>query len=157
MTDPSDALVSFQQVLLSGSPITLQKGALDPDLFVHLDQPGGLTRFTYVRLDRRTVTALVMLVVTDPMEGIPCFQIGYAVPEIYRGQGRAKSAVQAAIAELKHGLSRSHPDATFYVEAVIGTDNDASNQVAAATISASPDAITDKVSGLPALHYVRKV
>jgi hypothetical protein len=157
MTDPSDAMISFQQGLAAGE-IPLQKGALDPDIFVHLDRPNGLTRFTYVRLNHQTVVALVMFVITDPLDGIPCFQIGYAVPEAYRGQGYAKSIVKAGIAELKNGLSRAHPaGAPFYVEAVVGIDNEASKRVAEATISTTPDAVTDSVSGLPALHYVRKV
>lgn len=156
MTDPSDALRSFQQVILTGS-MSLQRGALDPNLFVHLDQPNDRARFTYVRLNGTTVMALVIFALTEPMEGLPCFQVGYAVPEAYRNKGYAKSIVQAAMAELKHGLCRSHPNAEFYVEAVVGTDNVASNRVAALTISTTPHPITDEVSGSPAFHYTRKV
>jgi RimJ/RimL family protein N-acetyltransferase len=156
MTDPSDALASFQQALLNGQ-MRLQQGALDPDLFVYFDRPDGVTaRLTYVRLDRRTVTALAMLVTVGPRDGFPCYQVGYAVPEGYRGEGRAKSVVEAAIAELRHGLLRNNISA-FYVEAIVGTDNEASKRVAASTISAIPVAVTDEVSGLPALHYTRKV
>jgi len=36
---------------------------------VHLDQPNGQPTFTYVRLQRQTVTALVILVISDPIEG----------------------------------------------------------------------------------------
>jgi len=67
-TDPSDALKSFQQALVDGQ-IQLQRGQIDPGLFVHLDQPNGQPTFTYVRLQRQTVTALVILVVSDPIEG----------------------------------------------------------------------------------------
>jgi hypothetical protein len=155
MTDPSGALVSFQQALLDGE-IQLQHGAIDPELFVYVDRPSGLPRFTYVRLKHQMVAAMVMLVSVEPLDGYPCFQIGYAVPERYRRQGRAKSAVAAAIAELRQGLKRNHV-LTFYVEAIVGTDNEASKRVAAVTISAVPTEITDSVSGLPALRYVRKI
>jgi hypothetical protein len=157
MTDPSAALKSFQEALADGA-LPLQPGAIDPELFVHPDQPNGRTRLTFVRLDRRrTVTALVMFVLhVDPIEGSPCFQIGYAVPERYRGQGRAKDIVTAAIAELKTGLTVNGIPA-FYIEAVVGTENEPSKRVASVTLSTSPVQITDKVSGLPALHYVRKV
>jgi hypothetical protein len=155
MTDPSDALKSFQQALVDGQ-IQLQRGQIDPELFVHLDRPNDQPRFTYVRLQLQTVTALVILVISDPIEGKPCFQIGYAVPEAYRSQGRANNAVCAAIIELKHGLARNKIS-TFYVEAIVGTDNEASKHVAAATISTTPVEVTDQVSGLPALHYVRKI
>jgi RimJ/RimL family protein N-acetyltransferase len=155
MTDPSDALKSFQQALVDGQ-LQLQRGEIDSDLFVHVDKPNGQPRFTYVRLQRQTVTALVILVISDPIEGTRCFQIGYAVPEAYRSQGHAKNAVGAAIIELKHGLARNKIS-TFYVEAIVGTDNEASKHVAAATISTTPAEVTDQVSGLPALRYVRKI
>jgi RimJ/RimL family protein N-acetyltransferase len=155
MTDPFDALQSFQQALVDGE-IDLQRGQIDPELFMHLDHPNGQPRFTYVRLQRQTVTAMVNFAISDPIEGIPCFQIGVAVSEAYRSQGRAKSAVGAAIIELQHGLARNKVS-TFYVEAVVGIDNEASKHVAAATISTVPVEVTDQVSGLPALHYVRKI
>lgn len=154
MTDPSDALTSFQDALLNGQ-IRLQKEDLSPDLFVHTDRPQGIVRFTYVSLDRQTVTALAMFVIAEPIEGVPCFQVGYAVPERYRSQGRAKALVKAAIAELKQGLLRNNIS-SFYVEAIVDVDNEASKRVALATISTTPVAVTDEVSGLPALQYLRK-
>ena len=62
----------------------------------------------------------------------------------------------AAITELKRGLTRNGVPG-FYIEAVVGTDNEPSMRVAGATISTSPVPITDHFSGLPALHYVLKV
>jgi len=155
MTDPSHALKSFQEGFLLGE-IQLQRGDIDRELFVHRDEPNGTFRFTYVRLQRQTVTAFVEFVICDPIEGALCFNIGYAVPEAYRSQGRAKNAVSAAIAELKQGLARSKIT-TFCVEAIVGIDNKASQHVAAETISTTPVAITDQVSGLPALHYLRRI
>lgn len=156
MTDSFDALTSFQQALLDGK-VSLRAGELDPDLFLHVDHPTpGVPRLTYVRLDRQSVTALANMVRTEPMDGLPCFQVGVAVPEAYRGKGHAKSVVAAAMAELRHGLSRNKIS-SFYVEAVVSTDNEPSKRVAKATISSTPVAITDEVSGLPALHYVRKI
>lgn len=154
MTDPTAALIDFQRVFET-EDIPVQPGVIDPALFVHLDQPTGSPRFTYVRLDRRTVTALVMFAQVPPLKGLPCFQLGVAVPEKYRAQGRAKEIVTAAVAELQNGLGRNGV-AAFYIEAVVGTDNEPSKRVAAATISAAPVSITDEFSGLPALYYIRK-
>jgi hypothetical protein len=155
MTDPFDALTSFQQALLDGE-ISLQAGELDPDLFLHVDHPAGVPRFTYVRLNRKSVTALANIIQTEPMHGLPCFQVGVAVPEANRHRGHAKSVVAAALAELKRGLSRNKIS-SFYVEAIVSIDNEPSKRVAESTISATPVAATDEVSGLPALHYVRKI
>jgi hypothetical protein len=156
MADPMDALVSFQQALLDGE-IRLQPGALDPDLFVHADNLApGISRITYVRLDGRTVKAFVNVIAAGRMDGLPCFQFGVAVPVQYRNKGYAKSILASSIAELENGLSRNKIP-SFYVEGVVGIDNEPSKRASAATISSSPTAITDDVSGLPALHYVRKI
>lgn len=156
MTDPMDALVSFQQALLNGE-IRLQRGELDPDVFVYADKPGpGLSRFTYVRLDGRTVKAFVNAMPVTFVDGLPCFQLGVAVPMQYRNKGYAKSTLSAAIAELKNGFSRAGFP-SFYVEGVVSIDNEPSKRASAATISPNPTPITDSVSGLPALHYIRKV
>ena len=155
MTDPTDGLISFQDALSNGA-ITLLRGDVDPELFVHMDSPAGNPRFSYVRLDGAEVTAFVTFVPSERFEGAPCFQIGYAVPEKFRNEGRAQEAVQAAIAEMQHGFARTQI-ATFYVEAIVGADNVASQHVAEKTISSSPTLVTDSVSKNPALQYMRRV
>lgn len=155
MTDPSNALRSFQGELLRGA-IQLRRGVLDRNLYLHVDNPDGETRFTYVTLQGRTVTALVIFALVPPIEGTPCFGIGYAVPEAYRNQGRAKGAISAAISELQNGL-KQHGRTVFYVEAIVGADNKSSQRVAAQAISDAPVAVTDKISGSPAFQYVRRI
>jgi RimJ/RimL family protein N-acetyltransferase len=156
MVDPSDGLQSFQQAFLLGQ-IELQPGILDKDLYLHVDEPNGEKRLTYVRLDGTTVAAFVNFVWSHPIDGVPCLGIGYAVAEAYRNQGRAKEIVNAAISDLKHGLGRSGKHRAFFVEAIVGADNIPSQHVAAQVISAESEAVTDQHSGLPALRYVRKV
>jgi len=156
MTNPTDALVSFQQALLDGE-IRLQRGELDPDIFVHTDRPTpDVVRITYVKLDGRTVKAFVNVISAGSVEGLPCFQLGVAVPVQYRNQGYAKSTLSSAIAELKIGLARNRIP-SFYVEGVVSVENEPSKRASAATISPNPTPITDEVSGLPALHYIRKI
>jgi hypothetical protein len=156
MTDPMVALVSFQQALLDGE-VRLRPGEVDPDLFVYADNPApGVSRITYVRLDGQTVKAFVNATPNGFMDGLPCLQLGVAVPEQYRNKGYAKSILASAIAELKNGFSRTRMP-SFYVEGVVSVDNEPSKRASAATISSSPTAITDSVSRLPALHYVRKI
>jgi len=156
MTDPMDALVSFQQALIDGE-IRLQHAELDPDLFVFMDKLGpGLSRLTYVRLDGKTVKAFVNAIPVDFVDGLPCFQLGVAVPVKYRNQGYAKSTLSGAITEMKNGFKRAGIP-SFYVEGIVSVDNEPSKRASAATISANPTSITDSVSGLPALHYIRKI
>jgi hypothetical protein len=153
--DPHEALLLFQQAL-SRREIPLQLGTVDRELYCCIDYPDGKARLSYMRIEGETLTALVMLVENGSIEGKPCFQIGYAVPEAYRNHGRAKGAVKAAIADLQYELSRVMVS-EFYVEAFVPTDNTASLGVAGAAISTSPVAVTDRVSGLPAFRYVRKI
>ncbi|MCP3397101.1 MULTISPECIES: hypothetical protein [unclassified Bradyrhizobium] len=91
MTDPTDALVSFQQALLAGAR-EFQRGSLiRSSSFISTIRM--VARSTYVRLQGRVVTAHLMAV--DPIEGIPCFQIGVAAPEEYRRRGLATDVVPA--------------------------------------------------------------
>ena len=149
MTDPRNALRSFQQEVLLHEP-QLKRAVLDPSLYVHIDTPNGEIRVTFVRLEGKTVTALVSFSEGEPIDGIHCYNIGYAVAEAYRNQGRAKEIVTAAITELK---GNGH---AFYVDAVVAADNIASQRVAEQVISDAPVAMTDGISSLPALRYVRR-
>lgn len=155
MTDPTNALESFQAAF-SKKDVAIQSCETDKDLFVFLDHPNGKPRFTYARIEGRTVTALVLFVLIEPMKGVPCFQIGYAVPNSHRRKGIAKNTVKAALNELTHGLSRT-PMSEFYIEAIVGNNNDASNNIAASLISDQPTEIIDEFSKLPALQYVKKI
>jgi len=102
------------------------------------------------------VTALVIFALCNPVDGVPCFAIGYAVPEAYRNQGRAKEAIRAAIAEMQTGVGR-HRRWMFYVEAIVGADNPSSRRVAEQVISDTPVAVTDQISGITAFRYVRRI
>jgi hypothetical protein len=155
MADPMVALVSFQQALNDGE-IRLRPGELDRDIFVFADSAAGVARFSYVRLDGRTVKAFVNAVPAGLIEGLPCFQLGVAVPVKYRNKGYAKSTLASAIAELKNGLTRNKIP-SFYVEGIVSVDNEPSKRASAATISSTPTPVTDKDSGLPALQYLRKL
>lgn len=102
------------------------------------------------------MTAFVEFAQCEAVEGTLCSGIGYAVPEAYRNQGRAKDAIRAAVSEMQHGLGRIGVSA-FYVEAIVGADSKPSQRVAEQVISDTPLAVTDQASGLPAFQYVRKI
>lgn len=105
MTDPSDALPLFQRSLTLGQ-IPMQRGTLDRSLYVASDEVNGHHRLSYMKLRDRTILAMVQFVNIDPLDGIPCFQTGYAVPENFRRQGFGKSAFEAALNEMALGFGR---------------------------------------------------
>jgi len=151
MVDPTASLMSFQQALLART-IEVQRCELDSNLVVHLDKPNGDPRFTYARIDDGTVVALVMLALVEPYEGLPCFQLGYAVLEGFRNRGFATETVRSSIKELRNGLQRSGGTA-FCVEAVVGAANKPSQRVVEKVGFASPEEIVDEFSGEDALQY----
>lgn len=150
--DLSLALQSFQEAF-ERDEIQVQPGKLDAKLYLHPDTTDGGPRLTYVRLEGRTVTALVSCVFDGFDDGVPGFQIGYAVPEAYRNQGRAKEIVSAAMRELQHGFS-FFP--VFDVTATVDADNKPSQRVAEQTIG-PPKPMTDGRTGRPAFQYTRRI
>lgn len=98
----------------------------------------------------------MIITLAEPIEGVRCFAMGYAVPPDERGKGFAAQLVRGAIAELQRGLARSGV-IDFNIEAVVGTDNIGSQKVAAATLSDTPKEGTDSLSGRPVYVYVRRI
>ena len=152
MTDPSDALPLFQKALTLGQ-IPTQRGILDTSLFLATDNVNGHHRLSYMKLRGKTIMALVQFVSIDPLDGIPCFQAGYAVPTAFRGQGLAQTSFKAALAEMVRGFGRF---GDFFVEAIVGIDNPFSQKISAAVLGGVPQQVTDSVSGKPALRYLRR-
>ena len=151
LTDPTSALESFQDALRMG--LRVSPGRVDSTVFFYADNELARPRFVYVRLDGQTVKAYACFVPYERQEGAPVFAVGYAVPEAYRGQGLAKDVFAAGIAELRNGFT-GHPP--FFIEAIVDPSNVASQRVAARVLGIEPKSITDHVSGLPALQYIRK-
>ncbi|WP_411902745.1 GNAT family N-acetyltransferase [Methylorubrum thiocyanatum] len=155
MTDPTPAMVSFEQALKAGY-IKPRRCELDPELYAHYDEPHGVERWAFVRLDGTTVTAFVNAMPAEPVDGHGCLQLGCAVPAPFRRRGLATSTLKAAIAELRHRFGRSGIG-IFYVEGIVNVENVASRRASERAISANPVEVTDRLSGLPALQYLLKV
>jgi hypothetical protein len=154
MTNPHDALISYQQAIQNSliSPSTCQ---LHKDLSIFHDDANGTPRLTYALVKDGIVKAIVIYIVSEPIDGLPCFGIGYAVAEKFRKQGLAKLIIEKTIAEMQLGFKTHMPK--FYIEAIVGESNTPSRKLANSFISSSPTAITDQFSGLPAFQYVRLI
>lgn len=100
--------------------------------------------------------ALVQFIPCDPVEGEPCFNVGWAVAEAYRGQGRAHGVVSAAIKEMRNGFNRAGMKA-FWIEAIVGEDNIASQRLAEQLLSGPVKKATDGYSGDPIVQYLRRI
>ncbi len=155
MTDPAAALALFQEAFAQGQ-IPVQPGRLDPTLLFAPDRPNGRPRFNYMRGEGRMLRALVMFAQDGTQNGHPVFNIGYAVAVAFRGQGLAKATLAGALAELTHGMGGAGIPC-IHVEAMIDVDHAASQRVAEAIFNDVPTRIIDSISGLPALHFTRRI
>lgn len=151
MTDPSLALAAFQADVSAGR-VPLERSALDPGVLTAMDAPGGRMRCIYLTMEGKVITALAIMAMVGIRNREPTFQLGIAVAEDYRRQGRAKKLLAAALNELRHGSAHSNVP-VIHVEAVVSQDNTASNALMPIIFDETPRPITDSVSGEPALYY----
>ncbi len=158
VVNPMDALKSFEPAFQRGE-LEMRRGQIHSDLLIHMDVPDGKNwRLTYAKTNGTTVRAITLISDAGPMDedGLPVFQVGYAVPQHLRKRGLATSTTQAAIDEFTAGMKRNGVE-SFYLEAVVGVRNIASQKVAERVIGGGPKPITDENSGEPALQYLKKV
>ena len=155
MSNPMDALLTLQPAIDSGG-VSLSPCELYNDLWVLVDYPMGELRITYATMSDGIAQAIAQFVPADPVEGVPCFSLGYAVLEADRGRGLATKTVANAISELRLGLRRRGMK-QFYVEAIVSPSNAPSNRIAARLLSSSPVSVIDAPSGEPALQYLKLI
>jgi GNAT superfamily N-acetyltransferase len=155
MTDPMNALTGLQTAI-NARTVRLTPCDLHSEIQMLFDEPNGKPRFTYAQVQAGAVQAIMSFVLVEPVQGVPCFQMGYAVIETMRGQGIGARIVEHAIDELRHGLGRT-PAKEFYLEAVVSDSNVASNKIARRLISHSPKSCSDCFSGEPAHQYLRRI
>lgn len=155
IVNPMDALKTFEPALKRGE-LEVEPGRLDTSLIVHHDRPNGEMRITYAKMNGSTVSALAIIIPADRYEGLPVFQIGYAVPQHLRKRGLAKGIAQSAMNEFTAGMAGAGIK-HFFFEAIVGVKNIGSQKVAAHVIGGEPKEITDKASGEAALQYFMEV
>jgi hypothetical protein len=155
IVNPMDAFKTFEPALRSGE-LEVHPGTVHPDLLVHLDHPNGEMRLTYARMSEIAVSAIAIIIPAEFENGLPVFQIGYAVAQHLRKRGIGKEIAQAAIDEFTAGMAKSGI-VHFYIEAMVGVKNIASQKVAAHVIGGTPKETADHNSGEAALQYMREI
>ncbi len=155
MTDPMNALRELQKAL-DNNWVQLTPCNIYKEIYVIADKPNGVVRFTYALIKNGRVCAVSLFALTDPIEGLPCFNVGYAVLEEMRGKGIGSDILRKGIEEIHQGFYRNgHKE--FYIEAVVGLDNHPSNSIAKKLISDTPTRGKDHFSGEEAFQYLRKL
>lgn len=152
-----NALRSLEPAIRRGL-VVMQPCELHRDLQVLRDVPDGITpRFTYAKVSAAgTVEGIAMLGVSEPIDGVPTFGLGYAIAEPFRGNGLAAEIANKAIEEFRNGAARNGL-IRFFIEAVVGINNGASNATARKIFPDAPRPGTDAISGQPILAYVKVI
>jgi len=154
LPDPMDTVQEFQKALRRG--LATDAGEIHQDIRCHRDIVEGDIRLTFARVEHGRVKALAVFVTDTPIDGKPTFNVGYAVPEHYRGRGWGTDVLKKAIDEAAAGLGRNGVT-EFFVTAVVGRDNLASQALARKVLQEKPQVATDLVTGDPVLVYTRLI
>jgi GNAT superfamily N-acetyltransferase len=163
MIDPMAALKSLEEEL--GHGIALIECELNPSIDLILDFPAGEQSICYANIEQGAVRSIAVLLPIEPIEGVPCFGIAFAVSEAYQRQGLAVGIVEVVIAELRHGLSRNGI-VEFYIEAIVAAQNVGAQNVGAQKVVRRQlatefdevfDEAVDKTEGAHSHRYRRLV
>lgn len=153
MVDMEQTLELFSESVARGLP--LHRCLSDKTVFIHPDNPNGIVRFTFCKMENEKPTSIVAFVQKDQHDGIPCFNVGYATEFTQRKKGLAKALLRTAIYELKEGLKRQGvPD--FYLEVGVEKNNIASIKVASDVFQIAPVDSYDPDSLTPTFGYLCK-
>jgi len=146
-----------RQAALTHGELNLRPAATLPGLYAcaRSDRAGPV--LGYILVEGKKVIAMVNFRPIDPIDGLAAYNIELAVPEDRRGSGRGQDAVAAALLELRHELAKPAGGTSFYVQAIVESDNPASMGIARQTISEESEPTTDLYSGKPAFRFLRKL
>ncbi len=154
MANPLVALRKFQAAL-NENPV--DPSQLDLGYLMMYDEPSiGRKRFSYAKIVDGIVQVVAIFGLADDLDGIPCYNLGYAVNESLRGRGLALEAINRGLNDLKEKLGLANMK-TFYIEAIVDKTNLASVKVAEKFFSTRGKMTQERISGTRSLHFKRLI
>lgn len=155
MANPMDAIIATQQALDSGAEFN--PNDLDAGYYMVHDKPGiALERYCFVKVVDKEIQVMSIFGLEDPINGITCYNVSYAVKESHRGRGLAIEAVTHGLEKLTLEMKRNNLK-RFCIEAFIDRNNVPSLQVAKKLFPDPGRSIIDDESGTPAIHFLKLV
>lgn len=150
-----DALEHFNAALKAGT-ITVQPTQTDPKIFVHADTPEGTPRMSYVRKKGAHATAIAVIVVTEPIDGVPAIHIGCAVREDQRGKGIGRHVLSVALEDFRVDMAEKGLE-DYWIESLVEMDNMASAAMTKKVLDIEPEETVDEATGEPSLRFLKRV
>lgn len=154
MANPMDALLEIQKALNSKTPFDVSE--LDGGYKTWFNEVSNGKKHTFAKIINGEIQALAIFGLVNPVNGIECWSLGYAVSEKYRRRGLAVEAVTKGIEELKKIFSRTSLE-SFYIEGVIDIENNPSIKLAEKIFSSTGRKIIDEESGRRALLFEKLI
>lgn len=151
MADPIIPLLDMQRALNNGEfivPSELDEGYLP----MYDEVPSG-KRYSYAKIVNNEVQVVAILGAEDPINGIACFSLGYAVSEKHRGRKLSIEAVNKGLEDLKRILNLTTSIKQFYLEALVATTNTPSIKIAEKLFSSIGIPMDDTESGTPSRFF----
>lgn len=153
MADPMVALRLLQQALDAGQ---VDLGGLEGGYLKMQDRVPSGERYSYAKIIDGVAQAVSIFGLDEPIDGLDCFSVGYAVNEKYRRRGLAVEAVNTGIEDLKKRFLKTKME-RFYIEAVIEVSNISSIKVAQKLFSEPGLPCIETYSGKRSLQFKRLI
>lgn len=155
MADPMDTLRGIQIQIDDGYPIDSYDAATGY-MVIHDKRSNTWERYLYIKIVNKEVQALSIFALEDPIYGLTCYSVGYAVKENYRRRGFAIEAINKGIEDLKNRFRPSKLE-HFYVDALIDEENIPSIRLAEKLFPGPAVRMPDQETGTPALHFKKLI
>lgn len=150
-----DALMGLNAAL-KAAEIKVQPTKTDPKVFLHADAPEGTPRLSYVRMKGAHATAIAVIVVTEPLDGLPVIHIGCAVREDQRGKRLGSHVLTVALEDFR--ISMAAKGLTeYWIESLVEADNVASVAMTTKVLEIVPEEATDDGTGEPSLRFLKRI
>lgn len=119
-------------IAIKNGSISLEQGRIFDDIYVHLDEPLGVPRTAYVMFNpsiQNQVIGWCVIIFNRVQDGIPTFQIDWAVLPQYRQKKWGITVATKGLAEFVAGMGKKLPTG-FYIEAIVDDDSEPSKKIA---------------------------
>lgn len=151
MADPIIPLLEMQRALNNGEFVV--PSGLDEGYLPMYDEVPSGRRYSYAKIVNNEVQVIAILGEEDPINGVECYSVGYAVSEKHRGRNLSIEAVSKGLDDLKRILSQTTSIKQFYLEALVATTNTPSLKIAEKLFSSPGIPMLDTESGTPSLFF----
>jgi len=138
LTGSEMALLSLSHLAtaLKNGEISLERGRIFDDIYLHVDKPQGQTRFTYLMFsptEKNKPIAKFSCISRGVHKNAILFDVDFAVAPEYQGRNFGSTIAYKASEEFKNGMKGKMTDG-FWLEAIVDDDNTASKRISSKII-----------------------